>query len=242
MTAVTKTAPYYDNGAVTIYHGDCRDILPTLTEPVDVLVTDPPYGIDYQSNWGHGHDRIAGDASGFDVPAVLVQACSLLRRRRHAYVFGPIDLAGTPLTAAVELIWDKQSNSMGDLSLPWTTSHEPITFAVYTPSRAERSDGRGRLAARLRQGSVISCQRVTSSAARHPTEKPVPLLRQLIESSSCLGELVLDPFMGVGSTLVAAQLEGRRAIGIEVDERYCEVAVSRVEANAQRAFDFGGAA
>lgn len=235
--------PYYDDGTVTIYHGDCRDILPTLTEPIDLLLTDPPYGVDYQSNRGHGHGRIAGDDGSLDVPAVLAQVCRLLRRHRHAYVFGPIDLADTPFTTAVELVWDKDVVGMGDLSLPWSRSHEPITFATYEPSRANRAKGDGRLAARMRRGSVLRCQRTQGAATmRHPTEKPVLLLRQLIESSSCLGELVLDPFMGVGSTLVAAQLEGRRAIGIEVDERYCEAAASRVASHVQRTLDFGGAA
>jgi site-specific DNA-methyltransferase (adenine-specific) len=67
-----------------------------------------------------------------------------------------------------------------------------------------------------------------NGAKRHPTEKPVMLLRQLIEASSLFGETVLDPFMGAGSTLVAAKAEGRKAIGVEVDERYCEIAASRM--------------
>jgi site-specific DNA-methyltransferase (adenine-specific) len=76
---------------------------------------------------------------------------------------------------------------------------------------------------------VIHAQRIQGGATlRHPTEKPVPLLRQLIESSSVWGETVLDFCVGVGSTLVAARLEGRKAIGIEIDERFCEVAAERL--------------
>ena len=222
--------PYYRDDAVTIYHGDARVILPTLTrESVDLIVTDPPYGIGYESNRGHDHGAITGDDGTLDVPAALSIACKSLRRGRHAYVFGKINLAATPLAAQVELIWDKGIVGMGDLSMPWSTSHEPITFAVYEPSAANRAKGYGRLSARIRKGSVIRSMRTNGAATtRHPTEKPVDVLRQLIESSSCMGETVLDPFMGVGSTLVAAVLEGRKAIGIEIEESYCEIAARRL--------------
>ena len=98
-------------------------------------------------------------------------------------------------------------------------------------SAVARERGSGRLSARLRKGAVIRCQRTNGQATKyHPTQKPVDVLRQLIESSSLLGELVLDPFMGVGSTLVAAIAEERRAIGIEVEEKYCERAAERCRA------------
>ena len=222
-------APYYDHDGITIYHGDCREVLPLLIPGFDLLLTDPPYGISYKSNRGSDHAAIVGDDDTLDVPAVLAQAARLLRRSRHAYIFGDIDLSSTALTAKVELVWDKGVVGMGDLSLPWSTSHEPITFAVYEPSIANREKGYGRLAARMRKGSVLRCIRTNGQGTnRHPTEKPVEVLRQLIESSSVLGETVLDPFMGVGSTLVAAHMEGRNAVGIETDERYCEIAASRL--------------
>jgi site-specific DNA-methyltransferase (adenine-specific) len=83
----------------------------------------------------------------------------------------------------------------------------------------------------VRKESVIRCQRPQGAATgRHPNEKPVRLLRELIESSSVMGETVLDPFAGSGSTGVAAALEGRRAVLIEIDERYCELAASRIAA------------
>lgn len=222
--------PYYENDDVTLYHGDCRDILPTLDrDSVHLIVTDPPYEINYKSNRG-SHDKIDGDDGSLDIPACLTAATRALRRGRHAYVFGPTSLTeGTPIAAAVELVWDKQMNGMGNLELPWSESHERITFGVYEPSKANREKGYGGLAARMRQGSVLRVQRTTGgSAKRHPTEKPVPLLRQLIESSSTWGETVLDPFVGVGSTLVAAVLEGRKAIGIELREKYCEAAAERL--------------
>jgi site-specific DNA-methyltransferase (adenine-specific) len=223
--------PYFEDETVTLYHGDCLEVLPTLAaDSVHVIVTDPPYGQDYLSNRGGEHQRIAGDDGSLNVPLALTKACRVLRRGRHAYVFGPASLVdGAPLAAAVELIWDKQIVGMGDLSQPWSRSHEPITFAVYEPSKANRDKGYGGLAARLRQGSVLRVARTNgANTKRHPTEKPVQLLRQLIESSSVWDEVVLDPFVGVGSTLVAARLEGRRSIGIEIDERYCEIAATRL--------------
>lgn len=222
--------PYYDDGVVTIYHGDCREVLPELVKTVDLLLTDPPYG----QNWQSSHrerpfDAIQGDDGSLDVAEVISLACKRLRRHRHVYVFGRPNLSGTPLTEAVELIWDKEQVGLGDLTLPWGPSHEPITFATYEYSAANRARGGGRLAARLRRGSVLRVPRPNAVAVqRHPTEKPVYLLRQLIESSSLIGETVLDPFIGVGSTAVAARLEGRRCIGIEIDERYCEIAAKRL--------------
>jgi site-specific DNA-methyltransferase (adenine-specific) len=230
--------PYFEDDSVTIYLGDCRDVLPVLPEPADLLLTDPPYGMDYESGRrrGEGLGKIAGDDGSLDVPAALTLACRKLKRGRHAYVFGGFDLSETPLTAAVELIWHKEGKlGMGDLKQPWGLTHEPVTFAVYEPSAANRERGYGRLAARLRKGSVLSAPRPVngSSKATNPAEKPVSILREMIESSSCLGELVLDPFMGSGSTLEAARLEGRRAIGIEEDERECERAALRLGGQGQ---------
>lgn len=224
--------PYYADDRARIYLGDAREVLPTLGRgTVDLIVTDPPYGVDFKSGWSE-HDRIAGDDGvSLDVPGVLALAARTMRERRHLYCFGPAALVSEPFTAAVELIWDKGSVSMGDLSQPWSRNYEPITFAVYTPSVKARDSGRGRLSARLRQGAVLRVPRLGGTASRrHPTEKPVPLLRMLIESSSLIGETVLDPFAGVGSTVVAAVAEGRRGVGIEIDERYCERAARRLEA------------
>lgn len=226
--------PYYDEDGITIYHGDAREVLPTLERnSVDLLVTDPPYGVAHESNMAlrKPHGPIVGDEDEKVAREVLAASCPVLRDRRHAYVFGPETLIEAPLANAVQLIWDKDVTGMGDLSLPWSKSWEPVNFAVLTRSKAAREQGKGRLSARLRKGAVIRCQRPNGQATKyHPTQKPVGILRQFIESSSLLGELVLDPFMGVGSTLVAAIQEERRATGIEVDEKYCERAAERCQA------------
>lgn len=230
------TEPYYDDGFARIYLADCRDVLDEVGE-FDLLVTDPPYGIEYVSNRRDdkpAFDAIEGDDDAIGIVKMLEQVVRQnLRRYRHAYVFGPLDL--TPLVEAglvqepVELIWDKAMFGMGNLEIPWASQHEAIQFLVGVKSKANVKKGEGRLAARMRRGSILRHQRPNSAGAtKHPTEKPVPLLRELIESSSCWGESVFDPFMGVGSTLVAARLEGRTSVGIEVDERYCEAAALRL--------------
>ncbi len=224
-------APFFESEHVTLYHGDALDVLLDLpTSSVDLIACDPPYGVQWQSNKRTAKFApIANDDGLFDVMGALAVGLPVLKRGRHVYVFGPADLSKLPLTESAELIWDKELVGMGDLTLPWGPQHERITFATYEISKANREKGYGRLAARLRSGSVIHAQRPQGSGVkRHPTEKPVALMRQLIESSTVLGETVLDPFAGSGSTLVAAVIEGRKAIGIEVDEGYCSLAADRI--------------
>lgn len=221
--------PYYDKNGITLYHGDCLAVKPEC----DVLVTDPPYGAGYtegrgEQKWGaiKGDDDLAG------VEERLAHALKGLRRGRHVYIFGDkFDFSKLPLCSLAELIWDKGNFGLGDLSMPWGPQHERITFAVYEISKANREKGFGTLTAKLRKGSILRSLRPHSGRVRHhPTEKPVDILRQMIESSSVIGETVYDPFAGSGSTLVAAALEGRRAVGCEVEERYCEAAAKRFEA------------
>lgn len=224
--------PFYESDRAVIYHGDSLSVALDLSvSSVDLIACDPPYGVKWQSNKRtEKFAAIANDDGSFDVMGALAVCLPILKRGRHVYVFGPANLSKLPLTESAELIWHKGVFGMGSLSLPWAPQHEPITFATYEISKANRAKGYGRLAARLRRGSVIEVQRPQGDGVkRHPSEKPVALMRQLIESSTVLGETVLDPFMGSGSTLVAAVLEGRKAIGIEVDEGYCRLAMERVQ-------------
>lgn len=222
--------PYYADDDCTLYLGDCRDVLPALAT-VDLLVTDPPYGQAYKSNRGR-HGAIVGDDGTLALKDWLPAALKVLRRGRHAYIFGarPEDISSEwSLCGMTELIWDKEVVGMGDLSLPWSRSHEPILFGVQEISKANREKNYGIGAARLRKGSVLRSQRSQSGQNElHPTPKPVDLLRVLIESSSTFDEVVLDPFAGSGSTLVAARLEGRKAVGIEKYEPYCELIAARL--------------
>jgi DNA modification methylase len=234
MHRTTATLPYYSGVMATLYLGDCRTVVPTLPrQSVDLLIADPPYGVGWQSGRRtEQFDRMAGDDATANWPNLLGELTKhVLREFRHVYVFGygAEQLAGPlMLGGRCELVWDKDQPGLGDLSLPWGPEHERLAFGVYVTRPSGRARGDGRLAARLRQGSVLRAARPNAAAIRHPDEKPVPLLRALVESSSCLGETVLDPTCGVGSTLVAAVLAGRKAIGIEIDQQYLDIAVDRV--------------
>lgn len=212
---------------MVLYHGDCRSILP-LIDTVELLVTDPPYGVNYKSGWSNDQ-KIPGDDGSLDVVSCIKLAVEKLGIARHAYVFGEFDLSGLKITKPVQLIWDKVSISGGDLKSPWGKQHEPIMFFAKA-DRASRHRGKEGLSARLRSGSILRYQRRNGKKGFHPTEKPLMLLQELIESSSRFGETVLDPFAGSGSTLVAAVREGRNAIGIECNEAWCETAAKRLEA------------
>ena len=220
---------YYDCNGVTLYLGDCRE----LNVSHDLLVTDPPYGQKFESGKAGGKwGAIVGDEDLDGVHERLLHVLKGLREARHCYIFGPsLDATKLPLAGVCQLIWDKGMVGMGNLTLPWGPQHEQITFGVITRSKANRGKGYGALSARMRKGSVIRSLRANSRGVKHhPTEKPVDVLRQLIESSSMLGEVVYDPFSGSGSTLIAAALEGRVAVGCEIEERYCETTVKRLEA------------
>lgn len=225
----------YRSKRALVIHGDALKVLPRLEGKLQahLIVTDPPYGVNFRSNKRTAAlKRIENDHSTDVALRVLTAAGRLMHNHRHAYVFGKIlwDDPSFPYTARTELVWDKVGMASGDFSLPWGSAHEIITFAYHSKSAANRARGDGNLAARLRQGSVLRVPRKNSRAVgRHPTEKPVPLLRRLIESSSMPYEWVLDPFAGSGSTAVAAVLEGRRCVCIEIDSDYCAVAVERVK-------------
>jgi DNA modification methylase len=198
--------PYFTDGAVTIYHGDCREILPQLT--YDCIVTDPPYGMAYQSGWKES-SAVAND----ETPAVRDEVLAL-RGDKPALVFGRWSVA-RPLGARELLIWDKGDwPGMGDLSLPWG----PSTEEIYVLGAGFVGKRRGQI--------LRDPKRPSGDSANHPTEKPIGLMEMLVRA--CPPGVILDPFMGSGSTLVAAKNLGRRAIGIELEEKYCRVAVNRL--------------
>lgn len=224
----------YDSPTCQVW---CGDSLPWLAamqnESVQLVLTDPPYGVAFRSNMrADRFDAIAGDGGSDDeygkIRSILGHAARVTAQSRHLYVFGPARLVdGLVVSATTELVWDKGGAGMGDLSSAWGPQHEPITFCV-TASRHAGKAGKDNLAVRLRKGTVLKFPRRSGLRYRHPTEKPVPLLRELIESSSRAGDLVLDPFAGSGSTAVAAILAGRRATICELDPEHAAVAVERV--------------
>lgn len=235
----------YESDRAVVHHADARDVLGSMSpRSVDLLVTDPPYGVDYSSNRrGDSFGTIDNDGAGDRdvVREVLAAALRTLGPNRHAYLFGPDDVLGDlKVSAPAELIWHKVALGAGDIRAPWAPCHERISFVTNKHAHAGQS-GDEVLPARMRKGSVLTFPRPTGRNVRHPNEKPVPLLRELIESSSRAGDTVLDPFAGSGSTAVAAMLSGRRAVVIELDDRWLPLILDRI-GTAERVCDAMAAA
>jgi DNA modification methylase len=217
--------PYYRDEFVTLYHGDCRELTAWLA--ADVLVTDPPYGMGFRSGMGGkmGDLRVAGDAD----TATRDQALALWTG--PALVFGRWNVS-VPDGARMRLTWDKGNHvGMGDLAIPWKPNTEDI-FVIGTGFTGHRGSSV------LRHLAIAGCVGRENTGQRyHPVEKPVPLLADLL--AKCPPGTIADPFAGGGSTLVTAKRLGRRAIGVEIEERYCEVIAKRL---SQDVLDFGEAA
>lgn len=214
-------------GRARLILGDCREAIKSMACPAGVL-TDPPFGIAYQSGyatdrlWAGGR-RIANDRDT-SVRNEALGEIDLLGRP-PMLVFGSRKRP-EPADTKMVLIWDKgPALGMGDLSLPW----KPTTEEIYVLNN-------GWVGARDK-GAVIYHPPVQSMAKNgrlHPNEKPVGLLRKLLQSFPA--GTILDPFMGSGSTGVACFLEGRDFVGCEVDPVYFDIACKRIE-DAQRQAD-----
>ena len=203
--------PYYQDDYVTLYHADCLQNL-DLLDQADVLVTDPPYGVAYQSGWVR--DRIDRPIHGDKDLAsrdTLLQAWG----DQPAIVFGSWRKP-RPARTRHRLIWSKGTDpGMGDLTMPWGNSDEEI-YVI------------GNGWAGKRGSNVLTFPKPpVSNRPDHPTPKPVPLMERLLEACPP-GWVVVDPFTGSGSTLRAAKNLGRKAIGVEIEERYCEIAAQRL--------------
>ena len=217
------TAPYYQDEFVTLYHGDCLEITDWLA--ADVLVTDPPYGMAYDSGWVKGRTRpIASDDS------TATRDAALALWGEHPWLAFGTWRQPRPSGTRHVLVWDKTDGvgpGMGDLSAAFGTSHEEVYLGG--PWRKQSA----------RRGSVIrtACAMGNPSGlvARmgHPTPKPTDLMETLIAAAP--PGTIADPFAGSGSTLVAAKALGRKAIGVELEERYAEIAARRL---SQDVLDF----
>lgn len=226
----------YESESVTLWHGDALEVLPTIEkESTGLILTDPPYGVEWQSNTRtEKFNQLFGDGADEDsratVADVLRECVRVVGQNRHLYVFGPADvMEGQKVSEVVELIWDKGVLGSGDVTSAWGPQHERISFCTSKFRHAGQTGNAG-VPTRLRKGSVLHFMRPTGRKVRHPSEKPVPLLCELIESSSRRGDVVVDPFAGVGSTGVAAILTGRRAVLAELDEQWIPIAIERLVA------------
>lgn len=214
---------FYEDEYVQLHHGDALEEVAWLS--ADVLVSDVPYGIDYNS--GSRRDTLAASILGDKDTTARDTVIDWWRNHRGAdapaIIFGTWRIPRPDGTRAL-LIWDtKGALGMGDLSIPWKPSHQEM-YVLGTGFSGRRDS------------DVITCAPVQSMGTNgrvHPHQKPVALMEALIEK--CPPGIIADPFAGSGSTLIAARNLGRKAIGVELDERYCELIVKRL---SQQAFDF----
>jgi DNA modification methylase len=228
------TNPYYSADGITLYHGDCREILPGIK--ADVVVTDPPFGI--------ANDPIKkqGKTRGRDGAVNTWHSPSDWDRELDpswlpvALDIGPVAMFGhwrkrrafedaCDMEPRAEITWNKDTH-VGPPNVV-AAKDERIWIFAREAFKAARFD------VSVWDEPIIP----TWGYKRHKNEKPVALMRRLVALMP--GETIADPFSGSGTTLVAAKLEGRRAIGIEIEERYCEIAAKRL---AQGVLNFDGAA
>lgn len=203
--------PYYQDDNVTLYHGDCLE-LADLWTGADVLVSDVPYGIDYQS--GARRDTLAKSIAG-DKDTTARDTALEIWGNKPSLIFGTWRIRRPEATRQL-LIWDtKGALGMGAMDLPWKPAHQEI-YVLGKGFKGKRTTDV------LTHAPVQSMSR---NGREHPHQKPLPLMTDLIEK--CPPGIIADPFAGSGSTLVAAKSLGRKTIGIELEEKYCEIIAKR---------------
>jgi DNA modification methylase len=204
--------PYYEHGGIAIYHGDCREILPSVWLGVDAVVTDPPYGINAARERNSQKWRWRDyDVNGWDAerPSADLIRLAVSAGKRAVVWGGNYFTDALPFVPRAKwLVWDKGQTdfSLADCEMAWCSWEGAIRRLLLSRGAAMR-DGK-----------------------QHPTQKPEAVMawtiRQLDGGDD--NRLLLDPFMGSGTTLVAAKRAGRAAIGVELSERYCEIAAKRL--------------
>ncbi len=211
--------PYYADDLVTLYHGDCREVTEWLA--ADVLVTDPPYGIGYErkrGTWTMPADRPASIHGDEDT---LLRDWVLTEWPGPAVVFGDLKLL-RPRYTAKTLIYRKPPDS-GTHGALGGFRHD--VEAIYLVGKWPAAIG-GRSSVIESGARMVGGQVGPAGRYGHPHAKPVDVMETLI--AACPPGVIADPFTGAGSTLVAARNQGRSAIGVEIEERYCEAAARRL--------------
>ncbi len=234
--------PFYDHAGITIYNADCVEAVGEVG-PFDLVITDPPYAsggrrdaermaiksmtrLDDDS-W-FSHDTLSTWGFTWFMRNLFVRVARIVPKGTHVYcftdwrqapnVYAILESAGLLVNNC--LVWDK---GPGALSPYWRGAHENIVFASAGTPAAMLTRGVYETATVLHHKRVVKPH---SDRSKHPTEKPLSLILQIL--AAVPGDVVFDPFLGSGTTLVAAKQLGRRAIGIEINEEYCEMAVRRL--------------
>ena len=214
-----------------LYQGDCLEIMGGIKDKsVDLIVTDPPYLMNYQSNRRKKEDRfdkIKNDKGNYMLIQDYLEECHRIMKDNTAiYCFCSwhnIDFFKNEFEKHFKLknilVWNKNNHGTGDLKGSYAPKHEFILFGH-----------KGRTLLREKRiADVIDCPKISSNKLTHPTEKPQDLLEIFIKQSSDEGSIIFDGFMGTGSCGIAAKKLNRNFIGIELDEKYFNIAKNRLE-------------
>lgn len=236
-----KKYVYYEEPGIVLLHGDCLEILPMLEpDSIDLVLTDPPYSSGarqtnqlrarkgmlrsekFAQEW-FGTDNASSYGFMFFMRGVMVALMQALKVGGHSYYF--IDWRNYPLLFGVAetaglrvnnmLVWDKEIFGMGR---GFRNQHE---LAIHASKGSPRECNRHDLA------NVMRSKRVRQD--KHPTEKPLELIVQMAEMSSSDNDTIIDPFLGSGTTAVAAKQLGRKCIGIELEKKYLDIAIERLK-------------
>ena len=210
---------YYEDDHVVIYHGDCREILPELK--FDMVVTDPPYGINYKiiattkNPLGNPYKAKTYKPVSGDKNTDLVRWLIAEVHPTPMLVFGINHFADCLPVAGRWICWDKRVVETAD----------KMIGSAFELAWINNKEDKAGYMIRLQHGGIVNADKANETRS-HPTQKPVKLMRRCIQYMP--EGVILDPFMGSGSTLRAAKDLGRKAIGIEIEEKYCEIAAKRM--------------
>lgn len=239
--------PYYQDKWVTIYHGDCREILPQL-DKVDLVLTDPPYGINYQSGWRQQkYEHLIGDADLDWLPDFIKLTHSVLQDNTAFYCFNRWDVYPIWFNEITRWFTVKncivikrgRRNMGGNLKSSFAFSYDMVIYAnkgnrPFEKTEYRVADNHSRHGEIPYKGFIYryedfitDCPASQKDGTLHPTQKTIDIGIFFISLSSCIGNTVLDPFCGSGSSLIAAKKLNRYSIGIEIEEKYCEIAARR---------------
>ena|SRR3990167_1316922 len=220
-----------------VIHGDCLEVMKDMPDKcVDLVLTDPPYGIDFLSTWGaktgNMKDKIESDGAENAIKLLHKTIPELIRvlkddseiywfagggnRPAMALTWLALREYEPDLIVSNVLIWDKMSVGMG---FDWRFQWESIF---------QLTKGKGIKSEDFTRSNVLRSKKIIPQAGEHPTPKTIEIMSQLIKAKSKEGDIILDPFLGSGTTAVACKQLHRNFIGVEIGEKYCEIARSRL--------------
>lgn len=207
---------YHETEHGVLYQGDCLDILPTLGVKADLVLTDPPYGIGIGATVGGNNLSIAKNYGDFnnwdnDIPSKEVFE-SMLKYSNNQIIFGGNYFIEYLKNSPCWIVWDKDNTgNFADCELAWTSFKTAVRMYKY------------------RWNGMLQENMKEKDKRYHPTQKPVALLGWCLQNYSKEQDLILDPFSGSGTTAIACIRYNRKYILIEKEEKYCEIAVKRIE-------------